>query len=175
MKIVVIHPINKSPTSTKPDDFYSFHKSAPLHHIRSQMNPNYAFMSSFFTMNYLSSVRVVKSKKMRWAGHVARMGQGRGVYRVLVGKPEGKRQMGRPRRRWDDNIKMDLQEVGGGCGDWKELAQDRDRWRALVSKVMNLRVPKMRGISWLAAEPVSFSRTLLHGISKHVSKSVSNF
>jgi len=78
---------------------------------------------------------------------VARMGQGRGVYRVLVGKPLGKRPLGRPRRRWGDNIKMDLQEVGGSCGDWMELAQDRDRWQALVSTVMNFRVPKMRGIS----------------------------
>ena len=76
---------------------------------------------------------------------MARMGQGRGVYRVLVGKPEGKRPLGRPRRRWEDNIKMDLQEVGGGCGDWMELAQDRDRWRAFVSTVMNLRVPKYAG------------------------------
>ena len=92
-------------------------------------------------------VRVVKSRRMRWVGHVARMGEGRGVYRVLVGKPEGKRPLGRPRRRWDDNIKMDLQEVRGGCGDWMELAQVRDRWRALVSTVRNLRVPKMRGIS----------------------------
>ena len=90
-------------------------------------------------------VRVVKWR--RWAGHVARMGEGRGMYRVLVGKPEGKRPLGRPRRRWEDNIKMDLQEVRGGCEDWMELAQDRDRWRALVSTVMNLRVPKMRGIS----------------------------
>ena len=87
------------------------------------------------------------TKRMRWAGHVARMRQGRGLYRVLVGKPEGKRPLGRPRRRWEDNIKMDLQEVRGGCGDWMELTQDRDRWRALVSTVMNLRVPKMRGIS----------------------------
>ena len=78
---------------------------------------------------------------------MARMGQGRGVYRVLVGKSEGKRPLGRPRRRWEDNIKLDLQEVGGGCGDWMELAQDRDSWRALVSKMMNLRVQKMRGIS----------------------------
>ena len=78
---------------------------------------------------------------------MARMRQGRGVYRILVGKPEGKRPLGRPRRRWEDNIKMDLQEVGGGCGDWMELAQGRDRWRAVVSTVMNLRVPKMRGIS----------------------------
>ena len=97
------------------------------------------------------------------------MGQGREVYRFLVRKPEGKSPLGRPRRRWEDNIKMDLQEVGGGCGDWMELAQDRDRWRALVSTVMNLRVPKMRGISWLAAEPVSFSRrTLLHGVSIYI-------
>ena len=78
---------------------------------------------------------------MRWTGHVARMGEGRGVHRVLVGKPEGKRPLGRPRRRWADIIKMDLQEVGGGRGDWMELAQDRDRWRALVNTVMNLRVP----------------------------------
>jgi len=78
---------------------------------------------------------------------VARMGERRGVHRVLVGKPEGKRPLGRPRRRWEDNIKTDLQEVGEGFGDWMELAQDRDRWRALVSTVMNLRVPKMRGIS----------------------------
>ena len=92
-------------------------------------------------------VRVVKSRRMRWAGHVARMGEGRGVHRVLVGKPEGKRPLGRPRCRWEDSIKMDLQEVGGGCVDWMELAQDRDRWWALVSTVMNLRVPKMRGIS----------------------------
>ena len=78
---------------------------------------------------------------------MARMGEGRGVYRVLVGKPEGKRPLGRPRCRWEDNIKMDLHEVGGGCEGWMELAQDRDRWRALVSTVMNFRVPKMRGIS----------------------------
>jgi len=84
---------------------------------------------------------------MRWAGHVARMGEGRGVHRVLVGKPERKSPLGRTRRRWEDNIKMDLQEVGGSRGDWMELAQDRDRWRALVRTVMNLRVPKMRGIS----------------------------
>ena len=78
---------------------------------------------------------------------MARIGEGRGVHRVLVVKPEGKRTLGRPRRRWVGNIKMDLEEVGGGCGDWMELAQDRDRWRALVSTLMNIRVPKMRGIS----------------------------
>ena len=69
------------------------------------------------------------------------------MHRVLVGKPEGKSPMGRTRRRWENNIKMDLQEVGGVCGDWMDLAQDRDRWRLLVTTVMNLRVPKMRGIS----------------------------
>jgi len=86
-------------------------------------------------------VRVVKSRRMRWAGHVARIGKDRGVQRVLVGKPEGKRPLGRPRRRWEDNIKMDLHEVGGGRGDWMELAQDRDRWRALVGTVRDFRVP----------------------------------
>jgi transcription termination factor 2 len=86
-------------------------------------------------------VRVVKSRQMRWAGHVARMGEDRIVHRMLVGKPEGKRPLGRPRRRWEDNIKMDFQEVRGGCGDWKELAQDRDSWRALVGTVRNFRVP----------------------------------
>ena len=77
---------------------------------------------------------------------MGRMEEGRDVHRILVGKPEGKRPLGRSRHRWEDNINMDLQEVGGGCGDWMELAQDRDRWRALVSTVRNLRVPKMRGI-----------------------------
>ena len=86
-------------------------------------------------------VRVIKSRRMRWTGHVARMGEERGVYRVLVGKPEGSIPLGRPRRRWVDNIRMDLQEVGCGCMDWIGLAQDRDRWRTVVSAVMNLRVP----------------------------------
>ena len=78
---------------------------------------------------------------MRWAGHVQRMGERRSVYRVLVGKLEEKRLLGRPRRRWEDNIKLELQEVGCGGMDWIELAQDRDRWRALVNAVMNLRLP----------------------------------
>jgi hypothetical protein len=86
-------------------------------------------------------VRVVKSRRMRWTGHVVRMGEERGVHRVLVGRPEGKRPLGRPRLRWEENIKMDLQEVGGGRGDWMELAQDRDGWRALVSTVRDFRVP----------------------------------
>jgi len=84
---------------------------------------------------------MVKSRRMRWAGHVARMGEDRGVHRILVGKPEGKRPLGRPRRRREDNVKMDLQEVAGGRGDWMDLAQDRDRWRALVGKVTDFQVP----------------------------------
>ena len=86
-------------------------------------------------------MRVIKSRRMRWAGHVARMEEGRGVHKVLVGKTEGKRPSGKQRRRWEYNIKMDLEEVGRGCEDWMELAQDRDRWRALVSTVMNFGVP----------------------------------
>ena len=85
-------------------------------------------------------VRVIKSRRMRWAGHVARTEEGRGVHKVLVGKPEGKRPLRRPRRRWENNIKMDFEEVGRGCGDCMELAQDTNRWRALVSTVMNFRV-----------------------------------
>jgi len=86
-------------------------------------------------------VRMIKLRRMKWARHVARMGEEREVYRVSVGKPEGKRSLGRPRRRWVDNIRMDLQEVGCGYMDWIGLAQDRDSWRTLVSAVMNLRVP----------------------------------
>ena len=88
-----------------------------------------------------NTVRVTKSRRMRLAGHVVRMEEGRGVHKVLVGKPEGKRPLGRPRRRLEDNIKMDLEEVRRGCGDWMELAQDRDRWRESVSTVMNFWVP----------------------------------
>ena len=86
-------------------------------------------------------VRVIKSRRMRWAVYVARMGEERGVYRVLVGKPERRRPLGRPRRRWVDNIRIDLQGVGCGYMDWIGLAPYRDRWRTLVSAVMNLRVP----------------------------------
>ena len=84
---------------------------------------------------------LIKWRRMRWAGRVARMGERRGVYRVLVGKPGGKRTIGRPRRRWENNIKMNLQEVGCGGVDWIDLAQDRDSWGALVIVVMYLRVP----------------------------------
>jgi hypothetical protein len=83
-------------------------------------------------------VRVIKSRRMRWAGYVARMGQGRGVYRVLVGKPEGRRPLGRPKLRWEDNIRINLRQMGCWCVGLMELAQDRDRWRALVSAVMNI-------------------------------------
>jgi hypothetical protein len=83
---------------------------------------------------------MINSRRMRWAGYAARMGTKKNAYRILVGKPEGKRPQGRPRRRWEDNIKMDLREIGWGVMDWIDLAQDRDQWRALVSTVMNVRV-----------------------------------
>jgi hypothetical protein len=88
-----------------------------------------------------SIIRIIKSRRMRWAGHVARMGEKGNVYRLLVGKPEGKRPLRRPRRRWIDNIKLDLLEIGLNVVEWIGLAQDRYRWRALVNSVMNLRVP----------------------------------
>jgi hypothetical protein len=86
-------------------------------------------------------VRVIKSRRARLAGHMARMGEGRGVYRVLVGRPEGKRTLERPRCRWEDNIKMDLREIGIDGANWIQVAQDRVRWRAFVNTAMNLRVP----------------------------------
>ena len=86
-------------------------------------------------------IRVMKARRVKWAGHVARTGDSRGVYRVLVGKPEGKRPNGRSKRNWEDNIKMDLHEVGCGGMDWIELTEDSDSWRAVVNAVMNLRVP----------------------------------
>jgi hypothetical protein len=85
-------------------------------------------------------IRKIKSRRMRLAGHVARMGEGRNVYRVLVGKPEWRRPLERPRRRWDNGIRMDLEEIGWGDVEWIQLAQDRDRWRAVVNAVMNLSV-----------------------------------
>jgi hypothetical protein len=89
----------------------------------------------------LSITRIIKSRRMRWAGHVARMEENRNAYRLLVGRPEGKRPLGRPRRRWVDNIGMDLGDVGWGDVDGIGLAQDRNRWRAVVNSVLNLRVP----------------------------------
>jgi hypothetical protein len=86
-------------------------------------------------------VRAIKSRRLRWAGHVARIGEGRGIYRVLVRRPEGKRPLGRPRRRWEDNIMLDLKEMGINGANWIQLAQDRVQWRACVNTVMKLRVP----------------------------------
>jgi hypothetical protein len=86
-------------------------------------------------------VKVIKARRLRWAGHVARMGEGRDVYRVLVGRHKGKRPVGRPRRRWEDSIKLDLREIGIDGANWIQLAQDRVQWRAFVNTVMNLRVP----------------------------------
>jgi hypothetical protein len=88
-----------------------------------------------------SIIRIIKARRMRWAGHVARMREKRNAYRLLVGKTEGRRPLGRPRRRWLDNIRMDLVEVGWGDVDWSGLTQDRGRWRALVNSVLNLRIP----------------------------------
>jgi hypothetical protein len=89
----------------------------------------------------VTRIRVIKSRSLRWAGHVARIGERRGAYMALVGKLEGRRQFGRPSRRWEDNIKMGIREVGWGSMDWISLAQDSNRWRALVNTVMNLRIP----------------------------------
>jgi hypothetical protein len=104
---------------------------------------------------------------MIWAEHVACMGKRTGVYKVWWGKPEGKRPLGRPRLRWEDNIKMGFHEVGCGDMDGIDLTQDRDRWRALVNAVMNLRVPQNAGNFLTSCKPFSFSRrTLLHGVCK---------
>jgi hypothetical protein len=88
-----------------------------------------------------SIIRVIKARRMRWVGHVAHMGEVRCAYNILVWRPEGRRPLGRTRHRWEDNIKIELQELGFGDVDWIHLAQDRDRWRALVNTVMNLQVP----------------------------------
>jgi hypothetical protein len=88
-----------------------------------------------------SNVRVIKARRMRWAGHVSRMGEVRGAYNISVGRPEGRRPLGRPRCRWEDNIKIDQRDIAFGDVDWIHLAQDRDRWWALVNMVMNLQVP----------------------------------
>ena len=112
-------------------------------------------------------VRVIKSRKMRWTGHVARIWEMRGAYRAVVGRPEGKRPLGRPGCRWKDNIKIYLQEWDGGGGhglDW--CGQNRDRWRGVLKAVMNLRFPDNAGNFLTSWEPVSFSRnTVLHGVS----------
>jgi hypothetical protein len=99
---------------------------------------NYELHSPYSSPNI---IRVIKSRRMRWARHVARVGEGRGVYRVLVGRPEGKRPLGRPRCRWEDNIKIDLRKIGIGWANWIRLAEDSVQWRAFVKTVMNLPVP----------------------------------
>ena len=143
-----------------------------VHQQRTYQLHLFIYLSIYLQLNGLYSspniVRVIKSRRIRWAGHVARMGEERGAYRVLVGKPEGKRPVGRPRRRWVDNIRMDVQEVGCGYVDWIGLAQDRDGWRKLVNAVMNLRVPWNAGNFLTGCKPASFSRrTLHHGVSKY--------
>jgi hypothetical protein len=113
-----------------------------------------------------SIIRIIKSRRMRWTGHVARMGEKRKAYRLLVGNSEGKRPLRRPRRRLVDNIRMDLGEVGWGDVDWSGLVQDRNRWRALVNSVLNLRVPRNAGklSSGLTCSGPS-SSALLHRVS----------
>jgi hypothetical protein len=109
---------------------------------------------------------MIKSNMMRWAGHVARMGAKRNAYRILVGNPEGKRPLGRPRRRWVGNSKMDFREIEWGGMDWIDLAQDKDQWRALVNTVMNLRVPLNFGKFLSSCTTGGFSkRAELHGVS----------
>ena len=143
-------------------------KCTLIHHSWCTVLSLYRLLLSFGRLPYYVSGLSIKFWQLyRWAGHVARMGEERGAYKVLVGKPEGKRPLGRPRRRWVDNVRMDLQEVGCGYVDWIGLAQDRDRWRTLVSAVMNLRVPWNAGSFLTSCKPVSCSRrTLQHGVSK---------
>jgi hypothetical protein len=138
--------------------------SALLKIIISANSCNYNLINDLYSSPNI--VRVIKSRRMRWAGHVADMGKRRDVYRVLVGKPEGRRPLGRIRHRWEDNISMDLQEVGCGVMDWIELAQDRNKWRALVSAVMNIRVPLNARNLLTSCKPSSSRRTLLNGVSK---------
>jgi hypothetical protein len=115
-------------------------KSGHVGFVADKIAPWQVFFD-YFSFPSPSIIRIIKSSRMRWVGHVARMGEKMNVYRLLVGKPEGKRPLGRPRRRWIDNIMIDLLEIGVSVVDWVGLAQDRYRWRAVVNSVMNLRVP----------------------------------
>jgi hypothetical protein len=114
---------------------------ATFFHKQRRLSVFFLFVLQFLDLYSSPGIRIMKARRMRWTGHVARMGEKRNAYRLLVGKPEGRRPLRRPRRRWVDNIRMDLVEVGWGDVDWIGLAQDRDRWRALVNAVLNLRVP----------------------------------
>ena len=169
MMVFVIFPIhisNLCPQKYKTDLPKGFTQHVYSNSLTSGRNSN-SISEFMLPIRLQLIVRVITSRRMRWAGHVAPMGEESGVYRVLVGKPEGRRPLGRPRRRWVDNIRMDLQEVGCGYMDWTGLAQDKDRWRRLVSAVMNLRVPWNAGNFLTSCKPVSFSRRTLHrGVSK---------
>jgi hypothetical protein len=110
-------------------------------------------------------IRMNKSRRMRWAGHIARMGEKRNAYRLLVGKPEGKRPVGRPRHRWVDNIKTDLKEIGWDGMDWIDVAQGRDQWRAIVDTGLNFRIPENAGKFLNSCTIGGFSRRAqLHGV-----------
>ncbi|KAJ4435130.1 hypothetical protein ANN_23706 [Periplaneta americana] len=117
-------------------------------------------------------IRNIKSRRLRWAGDVARMGESRNAYRVLVGRPEGKKPLGRPRRRWEDNIKMDLREVGYDDRDWINLAQDRDRWRAYVRAAMNLQMEKPRFEQRIRETCQSLDHTEMLGVTDSVRRRV---
>jgi hypothetical protein len=123
-------------------------------------------VSTFLFLYSLPIIIMIKLRRMRWAGHVACMGEKRNACRILVGKLEGKRPLGRPRRRWEDNIRMDLREIGWGGMDWIHLAQDRDQCRALVNTVMNLQVP-LNVVKFLSSWAIGRSsrRTQLHTVS----------
>jgi hypothetical protein len=139
----VARPVDQSPTATNAHDLVTSKRGGP--------GPYRAVEPWLLLLLLLLLLYIIlftkhtfcqnAVRRMRWAGHVARMGEGRGAYRILVGRPEGRRPLGRPKRRWEDNIKMDLQEVGWNGVAWIDMAQDRDRWRAVVNAVMNLRVP----------------------------------
>ena len=151
-----------------PADLNGFVRFAERRNLVSARVPSHFTLSLTPSFCHCTTI-IFNTKGYNLSGsiNIFRMGEERGLYRVLLGKPEGRRPLGRPRRRWVDNIRMDLQEVGCGYMDWIGLAQDRDRWRTLVSAAMNLRVPWNAGNFLTSCKPVSFSRrTLHHGVSK---------